>query len=129
MTEYEEHEHEGYLPLGEPITTDQFAWAVLSEIHSPVVGNLATYSTPGYAIQYCKRREVWSCLSGGEKHLVDIAHSFYSNANHGDGLIALTGLDKMLRRKVWIAIGYLILGRDILNTDLENVIDWSRYRR
>src|ERR1700753_1748351 len=120
----------GIMEFGEPISTEQFCWFVLKEIKSPVVGDLSVHSSPGYALAYCKKDEVWHCLSSGEKRLVDIAHAFWSNTNPqgSEGLIALSGLARALRRKVWVAIGYLILGRDLIKTDHRDVIDWNRYK-
>lgn len=114
---------------GHPITTEQFAWAILKEVKTPVVGDLTTYSNPGYAIQYCVKDEVWNCLSSGEKRLVDIAWTVYSNTPHGEGLSGITGLDSTLRRKVWIGLGYLVLGRDIFkDEDLTNTFDWDKIK-
>lgn len=114
---------------GYPITSAQFCWMVLKEIDSPIVGDLETYSEVAYAIQYCNKDEVYPLLSGGEKHLVDIATSIWTGRNQGDGITALSGLDKDKRRKVWIGLGYLLLGRDILNDpDLTGIIDWDKFK-
>jgi len=103
--------------VGTPITTAQACWAILKELNTPIVGDLEKYSSVGYALQGLHREEVWNCLSSGEKRLVSIAQGLYSNDENleGSGVAALSGLDGTLRRKVWIIIGYLILGRDVLD--------------
>lgn len=110
--------------FGEPITTEQCTWAILKEIKSPVVGDLTTYSAPSYAFDYIFKNDnqVFNMLSGGERRLVNIAfgiHSMREDASNS-GIAALGGLDRTLRRKVWLYIGYLYLGRDVAK-------DWNEW--
>lgn len=98
--------------IGAPITTAQACWAILKELKTPIVGDLEKYSSVGYALQGLHREEVWNCLSSGEKRLVNIAQGLYGGDENleGSGVAALGGLDRDLRRRVWIILGYLILG-------------------
>jgi hypothetical protein len=107
--------------LGDPITTQQAARAILAEIHSPVVGDLSLYDSVGAAFEYCLKKGVFDCLSSGEKRLVRIAHGVYgaNESGEGSGVAALGGLDSTLRRKVWMILGYLYLGRDIHPSELQ----------
>jgi hypothetical protein len=116
--------------FGDPVTTEQATWAILKEIKSPIVGDLEAYSTVAQALQYCMRKENLDCLSGGEQRLVKIAEGVFSQDENfaGSGVAALGGLDRDLRRKVWIILGYLYLGRDILNFDNERLVDMGKFR-
>lgn len=117
--------------IGDPITTEQCTWAILKEIHSPIVGDLEHYSSVGYALEYCNRPAVFNCLSGGEKRLVKIAQGVFSmNENLlGAGIASIGGLDRDTRRRVWLYIGYLYLGREALSFATgPSPIDWSQVR-
>lgn len=101
------------MKLGVPITTEQAVWAILVEINSPVVGDLRAYSHTFQALDYCMKPEVFGCLSSGEKRLVNIALSVHTANENGTGVAVLGALDPTLRRKVWLILGYLYLGRDV----------------
>jgi hypothetical protein len=119
--------------LGDPITTGQATWAILKEIKTPIVGDLTLYSSVGYALQHCVKEEVYACLSGGEKRLVNIAMGVHGgNEDYpGSGVAALGGLDRTLRRKVLLILFYLYLGHDLSQEPPANyvdLIDWSVLR-
>jgi hypothetical protein len=116
--------------FGDPITTEQAVWAILKLIESPIVGDLTKNSTAASALAYCKEEPVFSCLSTGEQRLVRLANGvFRMDADTaGSGVAALGAIDHDNRRKVWIILGYLYLGRDILNLDNEHIIDMGAYR-
>lgn len=114
--------------FGEPITTEQCCWAILKEIKSPVVGDLTKYSRIGYAFEYIYKDDskVYHMLSGGEKRLVRIAQGIHGNNEDMGGVACLSGLDKDTRRRVWLYIGYLLMGRDVARDWDEWNIDFSK---
>lgn len=97
--------------IGIPITTEQATRAVLRLIKSPIIGDINKDPNSGYTL--IRLEKIKHMLSSGEKHLVDIAHSFW-NPRSPDGaqLSALGGLDKDNRRKVLIILLYFHLGSD-----------------
>lgn len=88
----------GRVSYGEPITSGQAAKAILREIHSPILGDIEQDSGPGHTLQRIYREgpegRLYDMLSGGERHLADIALALWSPHNpDGARLSAIGGLD------------------------------------
>jgi hypothetical protein len=104
--------------IGIPITSEQATRAVLRLIKSPIIGDINKDAGPGYTLSRIKAKKhggyaIYDSLSGGEKHLVDIALSLWSpHSPDGAELSALGGLDKDNRRKVLMVLFYYHLGSD-----------------
>lgn len=109
---------------GTPITSAQAARALLREIRSPILGDVEKDSNPGHTLSriYSDREEgrLYDMLSGGERHLADIALAIWSPHNpDGARISAIGGLDPTLRRKVVIVLAYLHLGREVYPEELD----------
>lgn len=104
--------------IGAPITTEQAARGVLRMIDSPMVGNIELDRDAGSTINRLHKvdadtgRTPYTCLSKGERTLVDIAESIW-RPGQGALLSAIGSLDRTNRRKVLIALFYLHLGQDL----------------
>lgn len=95
--------------FGTPITSAQAARAILREISTPIVETKG--GDIGLIFQALYAEPVNSMLSGGEKRLRDIAKSCWNGK--GADIGELGGLDRQLRRKVWVILGYYFLGGDL----------------
>ena len=114
------------VPIGTPITSHQAALACLREIDSPIVGDVNADPNPGYTIQRLTTKDkdghvAYDMLSSGERNLVDIAWSLWSEPtiDHHAEITALGGLDRTLRRKVLMVLWYRYMGHDLPIKDLD----------
>ena len=94
--------------FGTPITNDQAIRAILSRIHSPIVGDMSK-ERPRYSLERLSTDPIHSMLSGGEKALVALAISLEMQEN------PLGGMDEANRRWCLHILAYRYLGHEIFN--------------